>query len=495
MRWARDVIAPLLVASAPQDAVCFPGGHQSSVGARWHFRHVAGRVHAFDSSFSARGELAERLRHDHNKSGVRLWSGVVLTMTAGSAEERGGAPTTTTPASPSTPVTTRYTIDVDVHPDVASVAVKHTLQLPRFLHHYPISSHTQAAYRQAVDFVLAFHRSPQEQQQRSPLPVVLDSGCGTGRSSVLLARSYPHLPVIGIDRSAVRLSKGGGDAGKRVEEHMHQHNSSTRQAGAEQGSDDRVDARRAHGSSGETNRPPLQKKGNRDNRLREPLPENLLLLRADLVDLWILASREHAWEIKEHYILYPNPYPKCSQLRSRWHGHSVFPVLLSLGGVITLRSNWRTYLDEVCQAVLAINGAAQTTEAEGDTAADEGGVGDLESKRTSSGGNDGAGEVSGTDAAVASAAVSTTLSATKSDDSAEATDGNVSFGIGRALTGDESRAEVPATVAAAAASYAASARAGPLTFVPAVPAATNFEAKYVAVGETVYELRLDPKLS
>ncbi|CAN0429502.1 unnamed protein product, partial [Ectocarpus sp. 13 AM-2016] len=170
----------------------------------------------------------------------------------------------------------------DVHPDVASVAVKHALQLPRFLHHYPISSHTQAAYRHAVEFVLAFHRSPQEQQQRSPLPVVLDSGCGTGRSSVLLARSYPHLPVIGIDRSAVRLSKGGGDAGKR-------------------------------------------KKGNHDNRLREPLPKNLLLLRADLVDLWVLASRDNAWEIKEHYILYPNPYPKRSQLRSRWHGHSVFP--------------------------------------------------------------------------------------------------------------------------------------------------------------------------
>ncbi|CAM9380618.1 unnamed protein product, partial [Ectocarpus fasciculatus] len=197
----------------------------------------------------------------------------------------------------------------DVHPDVASVAVKHALQLPRFLHHYPISSHTQAAYRHAVDFVLEFHRSnsPEEQQQRSSLPVVLDSGCGTGRSSALLARSNPHLPVIGIDRSAVRLAKGGGGAEK-------------------------------------------ERKGNRGNRRREPLPENLLLLRADLVDLWILASRDNAWEIKEHHILYPNPYPKRSQLRSRWHGHSVFPVILSLGGVITLRSNWKAYLDEVCQA-------------------------------------------------------------------------------------------------------------------------------------------------
>ncbi|CAM9278803.1 unnamed protein product, partial [Ectocarpus fasciculatus] len=283
---------------------------------------------------------------------------------------------------------------------------------------------------------------------------------------------------------------------------IHERDSSTRQAGAGQGSDNRVDARSAHGSSGEKKHLPSQRKGNRGNRRREPLPENLLLLRADLVDLWILASRDNAWEIKEHHILYPNPYPKRSQLRSRWHGHSVFPVILSLGGVITLRSNWKAYLDEVCQAVLAINGEAQTTKGEGDSAADEGGVGDLESKRTSSGGKDGDGKVAGMRAAVVSSVVSgrrltpsTTLSATESDDKAGTTGGDVSFSIGRALIGDENRAQVPATVAAAAASYAASARAGPFTFVPAVPAATNFEGKYAAVGETVYELRLEPKVS
>ncbi|CAN0142602.1 unnamed protein product, partial [Scytosiphon promiscuus] len=204
----------------------------------------------------------------------------------------------------------------------------------RFLEHYPISSHTKGAYGEAVAFVREFHlvrqgsstrgatsgqrrekeKQQQRQQQRHSLPVVLDSGCGTGRSSVLLAKSHPDLPVIGVDRSAVRLSKRGGIAGREGGE-------GTRRRG-------------------------------------EPLPANLLLLRADLVDLWILASRDDAWEVREHFILYPNPYPKRSQLRSRWHGHPVFPVLLGLGGRITLRSNWKSYLDEVCQAVLAINDEA-----------------------------------------------------------------------------------------------------------------------------------------
>ncbi|CAN0142667.1 unnamed protein product [Scytosiphon promiscuus] len=52
---------------------------------------------------------------------------------------------------------------------------------------------------------------------------------------------------------------------------------------------------------------------------------------------------------------------------------------------------------------------------------------------------------------------------------------------------------IPVAVATAAASYAASARTGPSFFKPAVPASTNFEAKYVAVGETVYELCLEPQ--
>lgn len=38
--------------------------------------------------------------------------------------------------------------------------------------------------------------------------IVLDSGCGTGRSTKILARDiYPHHLVIGVDRSFSRLTK------------------------------------------------------------------------------------------------------------------------------------------------------------------------------------------------------------------------------------------------------------------------------------------------
>ena len=79
--------------------------------------------------------------------------------------------------------------------------------------------------------------------------------------------------------------------------------------------------------------------------------------------------------------------------------------------------------------------------------------------------------------------------------SISSTNRNISSGNTRASIGTaDSMSEVPATIAAAAASYEVSARAGPSLYVPVVPA-TNFEAKYTAVGEAVYELRLEPRLT
>lgn len=373
---------------------------------------------------------------------------------------------------------TRYTIDMGVHPDVAEIAVKHATQLPRFLENYPISSHTRDAYTEAVEFVRNFHHAStgsgdtevmhskqyeqgdqdakvgeeassaqhqqqQHHQQHNPLPVLLDSGCGTGRSSVLLARAYPHLPVVGVDRSAVRLSKGRGGR------HGRHPNGSRTQAQVERPGD--IKEQDADGGVDDGNAPLAQRKGPHGGSRKDPLPRNLLLLRADLVDLWILASRDSAWKVEEHSILYPNPYPKRSQLRSRWHGHSVFPVLLSLGGRLTLRSNWKAYLDEICLAVLAINNEADKSKGQGNTGAvqpQEGGRG---------------------------------------GERDPILNGNGATGVLPAM-------EVPASVAAAASSYALSAKAGPSLFAPTVPPATNFEAKYVAVGEPVYELLLEPRL-
>ncbi len=92
------------------------------------------------------------------------------------------------------------------------------------------------------------------------------------------------------------------------------------------------------------------------------MPDNALLVRADLVDFWRLAL-EAGWAPERHYLLYPNPYPKSAHLKMRWHGHPVFPTLLALGGRLELRSNWQLYVEEFAQAVNIVTGQAASVTA------------------------------------------------------------------------------------------------------------------------------------
>lgn len=180
-----------------------------------------------------------------------------------------------------------------------------------------------------------FHHVPRQRYS-----VVLDSGCGTGRSSVWLAETYPHLPVIGIDRSAVRLSKGGSDAWTsrrrwkeaailkpdRKGEHRAPPSGTESPAGVIIVQSARNQVATAEGTGvgldkekkinvstairgqriTEKEAPQLtnrltrtksgegsehhsgRRRGKNDAEYRPP-PTNLLLLRADLVDFWILA--------------------------------------------------------------------------------------------------------------------------------------------------------------------------------------------------------------
>lgn len=163
-----------------------------------------------------------------------------------------------------------------------------------------LDRHAGDSYRKpyATCNLAAFAASFERFQQVRPLaPMILDSGCGVGESSVLLARAFPSHYVIGVDQSAVRLARG----------------------------------ERARLAAGDW-------------------PANLDLVRADVVDYWRLL---HAAGIRldRHYLLYPNPWPKITQLGRRWHGHPVFPTLLALGGILECRSNWPLYLAELCFAV------------------------------------------------------------------------------------------------------------------------------------------------
>jgi tRNA (guanine-N7-)-methyltransferase len=124
-----------------------------------------------------------------------------------------------------------------------------------------------------------------------PRPRVLDSGCGTGASTLRLAHRHADAIVIGVDKSAQRLQTG------------------QREAAA-------ADA-----------------------------PRNALLLRCDLVDFWLLAAAAH-WRFAVQYLLYPNPWPKPEHVQRRWGAHPVLPSLLACGGQLELRTNWKIYAQE-----------------------------------------------------------------------------------------------------------------------------------------------------
>lgn len=130
--------------------------------------------------------------------------------------------------------------------------------------------------------------------------IVLDSGCGTGESTRGIAARYPDCLVIGIDKSAARLSR------RKATVFPHREG-------------------------------------------------NVILLRAELACFWRLALKA-GWQLHRHFLLYPNPWPKPGQLNRRWHAHPVFPNLLGLGGRLEMRCNWEVYAQEFALAVTIATG-------------------------------------------------------------------------------------------------------------------------------------------
>ena len=125
-------------------------------------------------------------------------------------------------------------------------------------------------------------------------PLVLDSGCGTGASTRLLAERHPDSLVLGIDQSLSRLG-----------------------AEAEQG---------------------------------VQIGDFAWLLRARAETVWSCLKARNR-RVACHYLLYPNPWPKPEHLRRRWHGHPAWPLLLEISERIEVRSNWSVYIDEMAMAL------------------------------------------------------------------------------------------------------------------------------------------------
>ena len=216
-----------------------------------------------------------------------------------------------------------------IHKDLEKVVRKYAATV--FLR--PIADHTRKAFAEAEAFVKTFYGTVEKADpgtvvgvtsekaagkadpatvcgvtaltvnaaECAPFSVILDSGCGTGESTIHIARRFPNIPVIGIDKSCDRLNKAGN---------------------------------------------PVQTAG-------EDVPRNAFWIRAELLDFWRLALdrvKAGEWAIPYHAVFYPNPWPKQSEATRRFHMHPIFPTLLALGQVTELRTNWEIYAREFAEA-------------------------------------------------------------------------------------------------------------------------------------------------
>jgi len=165
--------------------------------------------------------------------------------------------------------------------------------------HETLERHRQHAWRQPIadHSRLAFERLCAWTSARASMPLVLDSGCGIGASTLKLAGMHPDCAVLGIDQSRARLAQHLGPSADMAQ-----------------------------------------------------IAPHAAVLRAPLQDIWRLLLADGI-RLHRHLLWYPNPWPKPEHLGRRWHAHPVFPTLLALGGEIELRCNWRVYVDEFALAL------------------------------------------------------------------------------------------------------------------------------------------------
>jgi tRNA (guanine-N7-)-methyltransferase len=170
------------------------------------------------------------------------------------------------------------------------LTVKNIKNLRKFMEHHPDGGVTPESFYHAQDFVNNFYKSSQSGCEKT---IILDSGCGKGMSTVKLAKLHPQFPVIGIDRSRVRLKRN--KCFKPLDNGFFP---------PEEDVDDDDDTE--------------------DEEIEEPessdIPSNALLLHGELSAFWKYVCIHSDWIVHKHFLLYPNPLPKKNLVKNRFTG-------------------------------------------------------------------------------------------------------------------------------------------------------------------------------
>ena len=129
----------------------------------------------------------------------------------------------------------------------------------------------------------------------------IDWGCGTGMSTLNIARTKPQQLVVGIDQSKHRLMKHAWSSTQIEKQGWAQY-------------------------------------------------QNCMLVHGRIEDMALLFF-EHSLQqqnacVQAQTFFYPNPWPKRKHLNKRLPTHPIFPYLVGLSNDIIMRCNWQTYAEQ-----------------------------------------------------------------------------------------------------------------------------------------------------
>jgi tRNA G46 methylase TrmB len=204
--------------------------------------------------------------------------------------------------------------EIPISDKLEALIVKRIHSYHKYLEHVTISDRSKTIFQQAIDFVDQFYNQHQSTSNDDVASnkdnnvlkrVILDSGCGRGRSTIALAKQYPHLPVIGIDRSTARLVTN------KHYTNINPISVTSNNINQYINTDDRDEDAYDDIDTGDD-------EDDMDNDIQSL--HNILLLNMDLRAFWTLSCMQSDWIIDQHYLLHPNPYPKPRWLSNRLYG-------------------------------------------------------------------------------------------------------------------------------------------------------------------------------